>query len=118
MSNTPAPSLSEIQSRLHQVAGLLHGSSTIDEESRRVLAELVDELSSLLQQTTVPAGEVTRLADSTTHLADALHHQQDVGILEKARERLEGTVLDAETHAPIAVGLARRLLDALANIGI
>jgi hypothetical protein len=38
--------------------------------------------------------------------------------LGKARDRLGAAVLQAETHAPVAAGLARRLLDVLGNIGI
>jgi hypothetical protein len=39
-------------------------------------------------------------------------------MLGRARERLEEAVVEAEAQAPLAVGLARRLLDTLANIGI
>src|SRR5947209_5087841 len=52
------PSVSEIQSRLHAVAGMLRDSRTIDPESRRVLAELVDELTAALQTASVPTAEV------------------------------------------------------------
>jgi hypothetical protein len=108
----------EVQGRLHEVARLLRASGSLDAASQRALAELVDELSQSLQAGTVPAAEITQLSDSTAHLAEALHHQHDTGIVSKARERLEGAVVHAETHAPVAVGLARRVLDALANIGI
>jgi hypothetical protein len=112
------PSVPEVQGRLHEVATILRASSSLDGESRRVLAELVEELSRLLNSAAVPPGEVAHLAESTAHLAESLHHQQDTGMLGKARERLEGAVVNAETHAPVAVGLARRVLDALSNIGI
>ena len=121
MADTPesnTPSVPDIQSRLHAVARMLRHSPAVDAESQRVLAELVDELSTALQAANVPPAEVARLADSTAHLAESLHHQHDMGLLGRARERLEGAVIEAEAHAPLAVGLARRLLDALANIGI
>jgi hypothetical protein len=109
---------SEIQKRLHEVARMLREARGIDTESQRVLAELVAELNTALQTANVPAPEVSHLAESTAHLAESLHHQHDKGILGKARERLEGAMLNAEVHSPNAVGLARRLLDALSNIGI
>jgi hypothetical protein len=121
VSDTPSsnpPSVTEVQERLHEVARLLRESRSLDPQSQRVLAELVDELSTTLQAGAVPPAEVAHLAESTAHLAESLHHQHDTGVLGKARERLEGAVLQAEVHAPVAVGLARRVLDMLANIGI
>jgi hypothetical protein len=111
------PSVSEIRTRLRAVAGMLRESRTIDPESQRILAELVDELSAALQSSSVPPGEVAHIAESTAHLADSLHQQHDQGVLASARDRLEEAVLNAESRSTI-VGLARRLLDALANIGI
>ncbi len=120
MSDTPqpTPSAQEVQARLHEVAKLLRGSRSLDAEAQRTLAELVDELSALLRAGNVPPAEVARLADSTVHLAESLQHPQNKGLLGNARDRLEGAVIDAEAHAPVAVGLARRFLEALANIGI
>src|SRR4051812_44522200 len=120
MSDIPSPnppSVPEVQNRLHEVARLLRESRQLDAESQRTLAELVDELSNALREGNVPPAEVAHLADSTAHLAESLHHRHDTGVLGKARERLEGAVLAAEAKAPTAVGLARRVLDALANIG-
>src|SRR5262245_31547025 len=110
------PSLVDVQSRLQEVAKLLRDSPSLDAESRRVLAELVEELSRTLNSGSVPPGEVAHLAESTAHLAESLHHQHDTTMLGRAREGLEGAVIRAETKAPVAVGLARRVLDALSNI--
>jgi hypothetical protein len=108
----PAP---EVQARLQEVARALRQSTAIDAESQEALADLVEELSRSLR--TSDAAEVTRLAETTAHLAEALHHRQgEVPVT--LRDRLERAAINAEAHAPIAVGLARRLLDALANIGI
>jgi len=112
------PSVSDIQARLHEVAGMVRDSNTIDPESRRVLAELVEDLSEALQSASVPAADAAHLAESTAHVADSLHHQHDRGLLANTRERLEEAMLEAESRSPVVVGLARRLLDALANIGI
>jgi hypothetical protein len=121
MSDTPepsAPAVSAIQARLQDVARLLRKSSSLDPEAQRALAELVAELSKTLEKAPVPPTEVAHLAESTAHLAEALHHQNDRGMLGAARDRLERAVIRAEIRSPLAVGLARRLLDALANIGV
>jgi len=121
MSDTPEtnpPSVQEVAARLRDVASEMRKSRSLDAHSQRVLAELVDELSKALAEPNVPPAEVARLAESTAQLAESLHRRHDRGLLERARDSLEGAVIDAEAHAPVAVGLARRLLDALASIGI
>jgi hypothetical protein len=121
MAEPPAaqpPSAAETRARLQDVARLLRQSGTIDPESQRALAELLDELSTALATVNVPAAEVTHLAQSAAHLVESLHHPHDRSLVGMARDRLERTMLSAEAHAPVAVGLARRVLDALANIGI
>ncbi len=112
------PSVPEIQARLHEVAQALRKSATMDPLSRRMLAELVDELTAALTPGSVPPAEVARLAESTAHLAESLHQHENKGLLGSARDRFEEAVVSAETHAPLATGLARQLLEALANIGI
>jgi hypothetical protein len=117
-SEPAGPSLAEVQARLHQIAGELRGSPAVDPVSRQTLAELVDELTAALASASVPAAEVARLAESTAHLADSLRHQRDRGLLASARERVEQALIGAEAQAPVAAGLARQLLDTLANLGI
>jgi hypothetical protein len=107
-----------IQERLHDVARILRQTGSIDADSKRALAELVDELSKALATAHVAPAEVTHLAESTAQLAESLHHQHESGLLGTARDRLQAAVNGAETRAPLIVGLARRLLDALANLGI
>jgi Domain of unknown function (DUF4404) len=121
MPDTPRSnpsSLQEVQTRLREVAQMLRKSGSYDAATQRILVELVDELNAALKAENVPPTEVARLAESTALLAESLHQQHSRGILGTARDRLEGAMIDAEAHAPTAVGLARRLLDALANIGI
>jgi len=108
----------EIQARLSDVARMLRQTGALDPASQRALAALVDELNQSLRTANVPAAEVSHLAESTAQLAESLHYQRDRSLLEAARDRLERALSNAEAHAPLAVGLARRLLDALANIGI
>ena len=121
MPDTPQsqpPSVAELQARLRDVANSLRRSSSLDVPSQRALSELVQELSKALAAAQIPADELAHLADSTAHLAETLHHEEDRGLLGKARDRFEGALINAETHAPNLVGVARRLLDALANLGI
>jgi hypothetical protein len=121
MPDTPhsnPPSVEEVQKRLHEVARMLHGSGSLDPDARSALAELVDELGATLQASNAPPAEVARLADSAAHLAESLHYQRGRGILGAALDRFNAAVIQAETKAPVAAGLARRLLDVLANIGI
>jgi hypothetical protein len=118
MSDIPTPSLADVQRRLQDVARTLKETGSLDTESRLVLAELVEELSRTLNSGGVPPSEVAHLAESTAHLAESLHHHQDLTLVGRAREGLEGAVVRAEAQAPVAVGLARRVLDALSNIGI
>ena len=114
----PTPAVPDLKARLHDVASMLRRPGSLDPASQGALAELVDELSKVLERSRVPTAEITTLAESTAHLAESLHQKHDLGIVGKSRERLELAMTNAETHAPLLVGVARRLLDALANIGI
>ncbi len=121
MPDTPAqanPSVPEIQARLTNLAQQLRESPSLDDESRETLAELVAELSTVLQSAQVPPAEVTQLAQTTAHLAESLQHRPAPGVLGKVRNQFEQAMLEAETHAPVSVGLARRVLEMLANLGI
>ena len=118
MPESSTPSAEQMQTRLHEVARLLRQGGALDLEARQILAELVDELGTALTASNAPPAEVTHLAESAAHLAEALHEQQDRGLLANARDRLSAAVFQAEAQAPVASGLAMRLLDALANIGI
>jgi hypothetical protein len=97
---------------------MLRDSAALDPVVEGALAELLDELGRALEAPDAPPAEVARLAEGAAHLAESLHHQHDRGLLKRARDRLRGLISQAEAHAPTAVGLARRLIDALANIGI
>jgi hypothetical protein len=116
--DSPPPAQAEVETRLEDVAQRLRQPGPLNPESRRALAELVEELRKILEETAVPPAEVTQLAESTAHLAESLHQPPDHGLLAAARDRLEQAVGNAEAHAPLTVGLARRLLDALAQVGI
>jgi len=120
MSDQPesaTPSAAQVQARLHEVSRLLRESRTLDDAARRDLAGLVDELGKLLESAAVPPAEVAHLAESTAHLAESLH-RHDRGLLGRARDRLEEAVVSTEARHPFAAGLARRVLETLANLGI
>lgn len=112
------PSLPDIQRRLAEVAALLRDSTALDAEARAVLAELVQELSGNLAGAPMASDQLTHLAGTTTHLAEALHHRRDPRRVAAWRERFEDAVNRAEVDYPVTVGVARRLLDVLANMGI
>jgi hypothetical protein len=112
------PPLSGVANSLHTLAQQLRQAQHLGPEARQELAGLVEELGQALRAGTVPPAEAAHLADSTAHLLQALHQRQDPGLLTAARERLERAMTNAETKAPFVVGIAQRLLDALAGLGI
>ncbi len=112
------PGVPELRARLEEVANTLRQSDALKPASQAALAELIEELSKTLNTQAVAPAEVTHLAESTAHLAEALHQRRDSGFLARARESLERAVTNAEARAPLTVGLARRLLETLANVGI
>lgn len=116
--DTNVPSVPEVRARLHETATLLQNASGLDAGLRQTLTELLQELGTALAQPAAPPAEVARLAESVAHLADALHARHDQGLVAGARDRLERFMVQAESHAPTAVGLAQRLIDAIANLGI
>jgi hypothetical protein len=109
---------SGIQASLHTIAEVLRDPHPLSPEVRQALAELMDELGALLASPSVPDEALGHLAQSTAHLVQAAHRRADEGLLAAARDRLEQAILGVERHAPLAAGIARRILDALANIGI
>jgi hypothetical protein len=107
-----------IQASLHTIAEILRDPHPLSPEARKALAELMDELGALLATPSVPAEALGHLAQSTAHLVQVTHRRADAGLVAAARDRLEQAILGAESQAPLAAGIARRVLDALANIGI
>lgn len=117
----PAPepnSQPSVAERLHEIAHLLREGDHLSPQAQQELARLTDELGQALRSTAVPSAEATHLADSAAHLIESLHHNEPSGTLAVARDRLEQAVLSAEASTPFVAGVARRILDALANLGI
>jgi hypothetical protein len=117
-SGAPVPS--GIRGSLHAIAQVLREVHPLSREAQQALAGLIDDLgnSLALAVAPVPPEELTRLAASTAHLVRLVHRRAEPGLLASARDRLEQAILSAEAQAPLSSGLARRFLDALANIGI
>jgi hypothetical protein len=115
-AGSPAPS--GVAASLHSLAELLRAADHLEPEAQQALADLVDELGNALHPGAVAGPEMTHLADSTTHLLQALHQQHDTRAVASARGRLEQAIVGVEAKAPGIAGIARRLVDALSNIGI
>jgi hypothetical protein len=103
---------------LHRIASLLRQAKHLEPDAQRALAELVDELGRNLETGREDDPHAAQLATTTATLLQALVHKRDPGLLPAARDRLEQAILSAETQAPMAAGIAQRLLDVLSGIGI
>jgi hypothetical protein len=89
----------------------------IGPQARRELADVLDELATELAK--IPESpQAGHLAESAAHLVDELRGERAEGPLAAAKHRLEEAAARAEAKAPVATGLAFRLVDLLAEIGI
>lgn len=111
MSATPRPA-----DNLAELVHLLDSVDQLEPAHREQIAALIDELDKALHDVTPPehAAQLSRTAADLLH---ALRPHHDTP-LEAARERLEEAATRAEVDAPIATGVARRLIDLLAELGI
>jgi hypothetical protein len=109
---------SSVQHRLQDLARRLREADHLDPEAQQLLADLVAELSETLRPEQLSSGETAHLADSAAQLARAIEQGRDLNVLRAAKNRLEAAVISAEARAPLVVGVVRRLIDALASIGI
>ena len=114
----PTAKVPELQADLHDVADLLREAHYLDPQARRALAELVEELRKSLGREDLPAAETDHLVEMAVHLREALHQMHDLGVIGRVQDGFQRALTNAESSAPLAMGLARRLLDTLANIGI
>jgi hypothetical protein len=116
--SSPPPDLSKVQAELQEVAQAMNTARHLDPTIQQRLAELLKELEKVIQTTPAPSPELLHLAQSTSQLAQNLHQQTEKGMLAATRKRLQRAIAHAEVEAPLVADLARRLIDALANIGI
>ena len=115
VSGSLSPAIAE---RFHEIARLLRDADHLGAEARQELAQLTDEMGRALGSTAVSSAEASHLADSAAHLIDALNRKEPVGTLAAARDGLEKAVFAVESKKPFLAGIAHRLLEALANLGI
>jgi hypothetical protein len=99
---------------LRETAELLRKTEHLSPEQRERLAGAAEHLADTLKETSPQ--EAANLSAAATALMTALHRQD--GSLDDHRSRLEKAIIAAETRAPVATGLARQLIDALASLGI
>jgi hypothetical protein len=107
-----------VPARLHEIARLLREADHLGPEVRRELAELADDFAGNLRSSAMPTDEEIHLAATAGRLIEGLRHRDKEKPLLTAREQLVEALLEAEARAPLPTGLARRLLEVLANIGI
>jgi hypothetical protein len=112
----PVPS-SPLQQSLLKLAPLLREAHHLEPEVQEILADLIDELVRAVDPA-APSAQTEHLAETSAHLVRVLHRKQHVGLLTAAKERLEEAAARAEAEAPVATGLARRLVETLAGLGI
>jgi hypothetical protein len=103
--------------RLQQLAGLLRQAPHLEPEAQQQLAKLLEDLAGAIAESPAP-GEAAKLAENAAHVAHAVHEQQPAERAGAARSRLEESAARAEAGAPLATGIVRRLLAALADLGI
>jgi hypothetical protein len=116
-SPTPAGSGPPVGERLQELARLLRGAGHLGPQVQRDLADLLEELAGELESA-APSPHAEHLAESAAHVAHELHQERGVGRVGAAVQRLKEAAARAEAKAPVATGLARRLVDVLADIGI
>ncbi len=116
LPGTPAPP--DVLTQLHRLGQLLREVRHLDPEDRRRLAAVVDELATAAERASFSPADAAHLSDSLSHLTQALRRPHEPGLLTAAKERLEAAAAHTQAGVPLAVGIARRLLEALANLGI
>jgi hypothetical protein len=87
-------------------------------EAQQSLAALAEELATTLGSSGVPSAEEVQLGLLSGQLIQALQRGDAAAPVAATRHRLQEAIAAAEIRAPFAAGLARQLLDVLANIGI
>jgi hypothetical protein len=100
------------------LAQVLHEKHQLEPEAQQALADLMEELARSVGSSTGPSPETAQLASSVAEIARSLQEEEQPTLLAAARERLQDAALRAERRAPLVTGLARRLLEILADLGI
>jgi hypothetical protein len=111
-------STADVMAALHELARQVRATRTLSPEAQQALADLVDELVHSQHAAPLPEPEAVHLAESAAQLAQALQQPHESGLLKTAVQRLENVAARMEARAPVVTGVVRRLLAALADLGI
>lgn len=117
MSN-PTPTAAEVQATLRRISELLRDADHLEPGSRQALAQVIEELTGHLGEGGVTAAQMEHLRESAAQLLAALRRPQDAGATQAARERLHEARSALEPQSMFLAGIMRRLLEALAALGI
>jgi hypothetical protein len=112
------PSSEDRAASLHAVARALRETPHLGREARQALADFLDALNDPETTAAASPADMNHLTSRAAQLLTALRHRHDAGVLRAARDGLEEAVVRVESEAPVTAGAFRRLLDALANIGL
>lgn len=118
MADSTPSNADDVRDRLHAIAQSLRQSGPMPAESRKLLADLVEELGHAVPGESGSAETWRHLGEHAAQLAEAIREDHEPGLLESARDRLSQTVVAAETEAPILSGIAKRFIQALSDLGI
>ena len=102
---------------IEELARRLHEAEHLVPETRAEVANLLGDLAEALDQPGAST-HAEQLAQGTAELVRAVKDQHEPGLIEAARERLEGAIARAEAKAPVATDIVLQLIDVLAGIGI
>jgi hypothetical protein len=102
---------------LHALAQAVRKGQDLGPEARQALADFLDSLDEV-READASSPEARQVREKAAHLLQAVQHKHAPGVLAAARDGLEQAVLRAEAAAPVTAGAFRRLLDALAAMGI
>lgn len=117
MSNPP-PNAADVQATLHRISELLRDADHLEPGARQSLAEVIEDLTGHLGEGGVTPAQLEHLRETTAQLLTALKRPEDAGATEAARERLDEARSALEPQSMFLAGIMRRLLEALAGLGI
>ncbi len=112
---------SHVHDHLHTIAQLLRAVPRLPPEAQQPLAELMEELSRALETEAALPADLAELAGHVSRLVQAAQAGTPTppgGLVEQLRGRAESAAAAVETRAPLVAGLTRRLVEALAELGI
>jgi hypothetical protein len=116
-SQPPGPTPpSAVPARLREVARLLRQADHMEPEAQQSLADLAEQLANAMPTSRPPTAEEAELGQLAEQLIAELHREETPAAA--TRHRLQEAVVAAETRAPFAAGIARQLLEAIADLGI